>query len=168
MGRSTQEIAFATEKGLETMKPMISLFLFMIIVVGGGAAIGTVTAPGDWYAALEKPSFNPPNWIFGPVWTVLYLIIGYIGWRLWQRPDMAPLRPLWIVQLCLNFLWSPVFFAAEQPAIALAIILGLLLVIVHFIRVSWTHDRVCALLLIPYLAWVSFASVLNGAIVYLN
>ncbi|MGI9373312.1 MAG: TspO/MBR family protein [Hyphomicrobiales bacterium] len=150
------------------MKPFASFLLFLCIVMGGGIAIGTLTAPGDWYAALQKPPFNPPNWLFGPVWTVLYVIIAFVGWRVWQRRDAPLLRWLWIVQMGLNFLWSPVFFAAQNPTFALIIILCLLLTIVLFIRTVWHLDRRSALLFMPYAAWVGFASILNTAIVYLN
>ncbi|MDF1774391.1 MAG: tryptophan-rich sensory protein [Rhizobiaceae bacterium] len=150
------------------MKTMGSFLLFLTVVLGGGIAIGTLTVPGDWYANLQKPFFNPPNWIFGPVWTVLYLMIAYVGWRLWQHENPASLKQLWIVQMVLNFLWSPVFFAAQQPALALATILSLLLIIVAFIRVAWHADRLSALFFAPYVAWVGFASALNAAIVFLN
>ncbi|UWQ93944.1 tryptophan-rich sensory protein (plasmid) [Rhodobacteraceae bacterium M382] len=136
--------------------------------MGGGIAIGTLTAPGEWYGDLQKPFFNPPNWIFGPVWTVLYLMIAYVGWRVWQHDDRVSLNRLWIVQMGLNFLWSPVFFAAQNPALALVIILCLLLTIGGFIRTAWRPDRLSALLFVPYLAWVGFASALNVAIVQLN
>ncbi len=150
------------------MQKLGSFLLFLIVVMGGGIAIGTLTAPGAWYAALQKPVFNPPNWIFGPVWTVLYLVIAYVGWRVWRQENRFSLKHLWIVQMGLNFLWSPVFFAAQMPTLALAIILGLLLTILVFIRIAWRFDRLSALLFIPYVAWVGFASTLNAAIVYLN
>jgi tryptophan-rich sensory protein len=150
------------------MKHLISFALFMLLVVGGGIAIGITTAPGAWYAALEKPFFNPPNWIFGPVWTVLYLMIAFVGWRVWQQEGGANLRRLWGAQLCLNFLWSPVFFAAQKPGLALFVIACLMFVLVMFFRTAWRQDRVSALLFLPYTAWVGFASALNAAIFYLN
>ncbi|WP_343211914.1 tryptophan-rich sensory protein (plasmid) [Aliisedimentitalea scapharcae] len=150
------------------MKNFGSFLLFLIVVMGGGIAIGTLTAPGEWYGDLQKPFFNPPNWIFGPVWTVLYLMIAYVGWRVWHHDDRVSLIRLWTVQMGLNFLWSPVFFAAQNPALALVIILCLLLTIGGFIRTAWRPDRLSALLFVPYLAWVGFASALNVAIVQLN
>lgn len=150
------------------MKHLGSFLLFVIIVMGGGITIGVITAPGDWYANLQKPFFNPPNWVFGPVWTVLYLMIAYVGWRIWQFENAAPLKRLWVMQMGLNFLWSPVFFAAQQPGVALAVIICLLLTIIMFLRASWGTDRLSALLFGPYLAWVGFATVLNASIAFLN
>ena len=146
------------------MRNLLSFLPFLIVVLGGGITIGYLTAAGEWYAGLNKPPFNPPNWIFGPVWSALYVMIAVVGWRLWQRGAVA----LWALQLALNFLWSPVFFVAEAPWVALLVILTLLAVIILLIRRSWNVDRPSALLLLPYLAWVGFATVLNGSIAVLN
>lgn len=150
------------------MKQMASLLFFLIGVMGAGLSIGVLTAPGDWYAALQKPVFNPPNWVFGPVWTLLYLGIAYVGWRLWQQENQRILRQLWTLQMGLNLLWSPAFFAAQMPKLALLIILMLLGTIFFFERRAWQSDRLSAVVFMPYLAWVSFATTLNAAIVYLN
>lgn len=146
------------------MRPILTLLPFLIVVLGGGITIGILTAPGDWYAALNKPPFNPPNWIFGPVWTVLYVMIAVVGWRMWKNGRAG----LWTLQLFLNFLWSPVFFAAELPWVALVVIVALLAVIGLLIQRNWRSDRVSALLLLPYAAWVSFATLLNASIAILN
>lgn len=145
-----------------------SLILFLVLVIGGGLAIGYVTAPGEWYAGLAKPSFNPPGWIFGPVWTVLYVLIAVAGWRVWQHDRRGLPMRLWWAQLGLNFLWSPVSFAAHRIGLALLVILLLLAAILAFIGTAWRQDRVAAWLFAPYAAWVAFASVLNGAIWILN
>jgi tryptophan-rich sensory protein len=150
------------------MKKLASFIPFLLVVMGCGIAIGTLTAPGEWYAQLQKPFFNPPNWIFGPVWTVLYLVIAYVGWRLWQQHRRVSLVRLWIIQMGLNFLWSPVFFSAQNPELGLIVIGLLFLTISLFIWIAWHSDRRSALLFVPYLAWVGFASVLNAAIVYFN
>ena len=150
------------------MSRYVSLILFLLLVVGGGLAIGYFTAPGEWYAGLAKPSFNPPGWIFGPVWTVLYILIAVAGRRVWQRDRSGwPMR-LWWTQLALNFLWSPVFFAAHWIGLALAVILLLLAAIVAFIVTTWRQDWPAAWLFVPYAAWVAFASLLNGSIWMLN
>ena len=145
-----------------------SLAMFILLVMGGGIAIGVVTAPGDWYANLEKPFFNPPNWIFAPVWTVLYMVISYVGWRVCDIEKNNPLMRLWGLQLCLNFIWSPIFFGAQNPRLAFFVIGFLLVVILLFIWSAWRNERISAMLFIPYLAWVGFATTLNGAIYILN
>lgn len=153
---------------LKAMNHRLVLIPFLVLVVGGGLTIGFLTAPGEWYAGLTKPSFNPPNWLFAPVWTLLYVLIAIAGWRIWRRDAGAWLMRLWWVQLALNFLWSPIFFAAHQVAIALVVILLLLAMILAFIVTSWRRDRPAALLFTPYAAWVAFASTLNASILALN
>jgi benzodiazapine receptor len=150
------------------VKKAVSLAAFIALVAGGGLLIGFLTAPGEWYAQLAKPSFNPPNWLFAPVWTVLYILIAITGWVTWRRdPNGLPMR-IWWGQLVANFLWSPVFFWAHLIGTAFLIILGLLVLILAFIAVLWSHDRLAAMLFLPYAAWVGFASILNGAIFFLN
>jgi benzodiazapine receptor len=145
-----------------------ALIMFLVLVVGGGLVIGSLTAPGDWYARLAKPSFNPPGWIFGPVWTLLYILVAVAGWRAWQQDRSGwPMR-LWWAQLGLNFLWSPVFFSAHRIDMALGIVTALLAVVLGFIIVSWRRDRMGARLFMPYAAWVAFASALNASIFAMN
>ncbi|MGR3634315.1 MAG: TspO/MBR family protein [Shimia sp.] len=141
---------------------------FLILVMGGGILIGTLTAPGAWYAALTKPAFNPPNWIFAPVWTTLYVLIAMAGWRQYEARAHGSLMRLWWAQLLLNFLWSPAFFVLQMPWLALGVIAALWAVIALFIRGTWNWDRPSALAFIPYLAWVSFATILNLSIATLN
>ena len=145
-----------------------SLLLFLGLVVGGGLAIGLVTAPGEWYAHLAKPSFNPPPWLFGPVWTVLYVLIAVAGWRTWRIEPGGPAMVAWWVHLALNFLWSPVFFLARDLLLALVILLGMLAAIVAFIALARRLDRVAAWLFAPYALWVAFAGLLNASIWWLN
>lgn len=150
------------------MQRLVSLILLLVLVVGGGLAIGFLTAPGEWYAGLAKPAFNPPNWVFAPVWTVLYMLIAVAGWCCFERDRGGWPMKLWWGQLALNFLWSPVFFAAHRIGLALIVVLLLLAAILAFIAVAWRQDRTAAWLFVPYAAWVLFASVLNGAIWLLN
>lgn len=150
------------------MKSGPLLALFVLVVLGGGLLIGYLTAPGAWYASLAKPGFNPPDWLFGPVWSLLYVLIAVAGWRTFQRDRSGPAMKLWWAQLLLNFLWSPVFFTAQRIGLALAIVLLLLATILAFLAVSWRKDRVAAWLFVPYAAWVAFASLLNAAILVLN
>ncbi len=144
------------------------LALFVAGVVITGWLIGWLNVPGDWYAALEKPWFNPPNWIFGPVWTVLYVLIGIVGWRVWFRASDRMLRGLWAAQMVLNFAWSPAFFGLENVSLALVIIILLLLVLLRFLVRARTIERVSGRLFVPYVAWVSFATLLNASIWWLN
>ena len=150
------------------MENPIVLVLFLVLVLGGGTAVGLMTLPGEWYACLAKPAFNPPDWVFGPVWTLLYVMIAVAGWRTWNRHRHGGTMQVWIVQLALNFLWSPIFFAAHWIGLALAVILLLLIAILTFIVMSWNKDRAAAWLFVPYAAWVAFASLLNASIWYLN
>ncbi len=150
------------------MNRYLILAVFLIAVVGGGMAIGIYTAPGEWYAALARPSFNPPNWIFAPVWTVLYVIIAVVGWRTWMRRPRGTTMSLWWVQMALNFAWSPTFFGLHMIGVALVIIFALLCVILAIIYVSRKADPTNSVLFAPYAAWVGFATLLNGAIAWLN
>ena len=144
----------------------------LILFVGGvllvGLGIGGLTVPDGWYAALAKPSFNPPNWVFPPAWTVLYVLVGVAGWRVWRLPDKGPSLMLWSAQLALNYLWTPVFFVLHMTGAALAVILLLLLLILAFVAATWMRERIAALLFLPYAAWVAFAVTLNAAIWHLN
>ena len=148
-------------------KPLIYL-AFLILVLGGGLLIGANNVPGEWYQSLAKPAFNPPNWIFAPVWSLLYVLIAVVGARTWLSRRRSMAMRLWYAQLVLNFAWSPIFFGLQDPAAALIVILGLLVAVVGFIAAAWREDRTAALLFLPYLAWVAFATALNGAIVALN
>ncbi len=150
------------------MKSLLTLACFIALVLGGGTLIGFMTLPGEWYAGLAKPSFNPPNWIFAPMWTLLYIMVAIAGWRTWQRGPRSAAMAVWFVQLALNFIWSPVFFGAHRPGAALVVIVALLAAILAFIVLCWPRDRAAALLFAPYAAWVAFATLLNGAIWQLN
>ncbi|MCU0784896.1 MAG: tryptophan-rich sensory protein [Verrucomicrobia bacterium] len=120
--------------------------------------------PGEWYATLKKPSWNPPGWIFGPVWTALYTMMAVAAWLVWKRGGfVAQRRPLliFLAQLALNALWTPLFFGLHRPGLAFAEIVLLWLAIAATIPTFWRVSSLAAWLLVPYLAWVSFAAVLN-------
>jgi benzodiazapine receptor len=145
-------------------------FLVLCFAIAGVSGLVTATSVHDWYPTLRKPSFNPPDQVFGPVWSILYAMIAVSGWMVWGHGPVARQRamPVYVVQLCLNFAWSLLFFGAHLIGVALIDILALLAAIVatgvSFARV----DRGAAWLLLPYAAWVAFASVLNAAIWRLN
>lgn len=137
------------------------------VLLGFLSGYSTPGAVDGWYATINKPSFNPPNWIFGPVWTILYICIGVVFARSWHFKDYSGLK-LMLAQFFVNLVWSPVFFGLQQPGLALGIIIALILLIVLCIRHFWGKDKISAYLLIPYLLWVSFATLLNASIFYLN
>jgi tryptophan-rich sensory protein len=158
----------ATTTDHQTPRSWIVLAAFLIVVIGVGALIGTQSIPGAWYEGLNKPPFNPPNWIFGPVWFALYVLIAIAGWRSFmQSPTGTPMK-LWYRQMALNWAWSPVWFIGQMIWPAFAIIVVMWLTIVGFIIVNWKRDRLAASLFLPYLAWVSFATLLNLSIGILN
>jgi tryptophan-rich sensory protein len=138
---------------------------FIVGVLGLGLVIGSVTRPDGWYAALVKPPFNPPNWVFAPVWSLLYVMIAVAGARTFERGGGFR---LWLGQMTLNFIWTPIFFVMHRPGVALVIVLAMLATIMAFIVTRWNADRVSALLFVPYAVWVAFASLLNASIVILN
>lgn len=148
----------------------LAAFLLLVALVSAAGGWATSSSVGTWYAALAKPSFNPPGWVFGPVWTVLYAMIAVAGWRLWRRGGPASRRALtaWYVQLVLNLAWSFLFFGGRMIGWALAEIVLLAAAIAAAIALAWRVDRMAAWLLVPYLAWVSFATLLNAALWRLN
>jgi tryptophan-rich sensory protein len=145
-----------------------SLLAFLALVLGGGLLIGYATVPGAWYAQLAKPPFNPPDWIFAPVWAALYVLIAIAGSRTRQREPSGVAMGLWWTQLVLNFLWSPIFFAWHRIDLAFIVIALLFAAIVGFIAASWRRDTLAVWLFAPYAAWVAFATLLNGSLFILN
>lgn len=144
-------------------------FYASTFVAASSAAVRDVG--GTWYQSLNQPSFTPPSWVFGPVWTILYLMIAIVGYCIAyaaQTPWRAPALALWALQIALNTLWTPVFFGAKSHGGAM-IYIGLLWVtICVLIWVIRQIDKPSAILLLPYLAWISFAGVLNFAFWSLN
>ena len=153
---------------MPAMSKILSYILFIGFVVGAGLLSGLTNMQGEWYQSLEKPFFNPPSWLFGPVWTTLYVMIGVAGARIWQRAPKSAAMQLWFAQMALNLMWSPAFFGLQNPELALVVIAGMLLTIIAFMVKARPIDRISTLLFVPYLAWVSFASVLNLSIAWLN
>lgn len=153
---------------MPAMSKILSYILFIGFVVGAGLLAGLTNMPGDWYQSLEKPFFNPPPWLFGPVWTTLYVLIGIAGARIWQRAPKSAAMQLWFAQMAFNLMWSPAFFGLQNPELALAVIVGMLVTIVAFVIKARPIDRISTLLFVPYLAWVTFAGILNLSIAWLN
>lgn len=146
-------------------------FLLVCLTIGAVGGIATAASVDAWYPTIAKPAFNPPDWIFAPVWTTLYIMIGISGWLVWRRHGFHGARPAfaaYAIQLVLNFAWSFLFFGAHAIGAALLEIIVLVLaVVMTIVRFRPLHGGAAALLL-AYAAWVAFASVLNGAIWYLN
>jgi tryptophan-rich sensory protein len=140
-------------------------------VVFAAAALGALFRPGAWYDGLVKPTWQPPKWLFAPVWTVLYGMIAIAGWRLWSVAGFGGAGlalGLWALQLALNAAWSPIFFGMKRLDWALADLALLWLAIVATILAARPIDGLATALLLPYLAWVSFAGLLNVAAWRLN
>ena len=150
------------------MRSWKSLLAFLVVTFAA-AALGSLSMPDAWYAALNKPSFNPPNWIFGPVWTVLYVLIAVAGWRVWkQAGGWCGALSLWLLQLVLNAMLTPLFFSMHRIDLALIDIAALVLVLIATIVAFFKRDRLAAWMLVPYLSWVSFATLLTASIYRLN
>ncbi len=150
----------------------IAIAILGTVAIGSLSGLATSNSITTWYATLEKPFFNPPNWIFGPVWTLLYLLMGYAAGRVWSSTaNHATKRQAltaYVVQLLLNAAWSILFFALQTPLVALVEMLLLWATIIWCMRWFIQVDALAWKLLVPYILWVSFAAVLNGAIVALN
>ena len=148
----------------------LAAFVGINVAVSALGGWATSSSVGTWYAALAKPAFNPPDWIFAPVWSALYLMIAVAGWRAWRRGggDARLALTVYAVQLALNLSWSFVFFGARLVGPALLVIAALLAAIVVNAVLFWRLDRLAGALLVPYAAWVCFAAVLNAALWGLN
>lgn len=132
----------------------------------------TFSAIPNWYAYLNKPPFSPPNWLFGPVWTTLYLLMGisfYLIWQLgWKKKQNIDARNYFFAQLGLNFIWTPIFFGLKNTLLALVVIVAMWIATAMTIQKFYTLSKWAAYLLVPYLLWISFATLLNASIVILN
>lgn len=150
-------------------KSVLLAFVLIAQAVGAAASVVTVPAVANWFPDLVKPSFNSPDWLFAPVWVALYLLMAVAAWRVWRVRGLqsAPLV-LYGIQLALNFAWSFIFFGAHRLGLALAEIALLWIFIVATAIAFWRVDRLAGAMLLPYVAWVSFAVLLNDAIWSLN
>ncbi|HEX3753576.1 MAG TPA: TspO/MBR family protein [Rhizomicrobium sp.] len=167
---------FSRSDETNSYRPLLG-FLLLTLVVGALASVVTEPSIADWYARLLKPSFNPPNWLFAPVWTALYILMAIAAWRVWrsgqpsrtgQRGPISIEIVLFLVQLAFNGAWSFIFFYAHRIAAALVELGVLWLLIAATLVLFWRRDRIAGILLLPYLAWTGFAFVLNLAIWQLN
>lgn len=145
---------------------IVGLLVWLAICFGASAlgAAATSSSVNGWYQTLDKPSWNPPDWVFGPVWTLLYFLMAVAAWLVWRREPIVRCRwplGLFLLQLALNVGWSVVFFGLKAPGWAFFEIVVLCLAIAATAYVFWRRSKVAALLLAPYLTWTTFAAVLN-------
>lgn len=153
-------------------------FVKLILSILGCELVGvlgtpfTLAAIPAWYVNLNKPSFAPPNWIFGPVWTILYLLMGISFYlilkRGWKKKAVKTAANFFLAQLALNFLWSPIFFGLRSPLLGLIVIVAMWVLIVITMKKFYSLSKLAFYFLVPYILWVSFATVLNAAILVLN
>ena len=154
-------------------RDLLGLFVFVILclaVSGVGGAI-TATSVDTWYQALEKPPFNPPDWVFAPVWTALYILMGISAWRVWRLRSFevtGKALAVFAAQLGLNLAWSFLFFGLQRIDLALVEIVILLCTIITNMVMFWRIDRLAGLLFVPYAVWVAYATVLNASLWLLN
>jgi tryptophan-rich sensory protein len=153
-------------------------FIKLVLSILGCELVGilgtpfTIAAIPTWYTSLNKPFFSPPTWIFGPVWTILYFLMGVSFYLIlqkgWKKKPVKSAGMFFIAQLALNFLWSPIFFGLKSPLLGLITIVAMWILIITTMKKFYPLSKLAFYLLIPYLLWVSFATVLNAAILILN
>lgn len=155
--------------------PVASLVLAVLVVevVGGAGAVFTARGLAGWYGTLQRPALAPPNWVFGPVWTTLFALIGIAAWLVWRQAETKPRAvrlagAVFTVHFAFNLAWSAVFFALQEIGPALVVILVLLVLIVATLWTFGRVDRRAGALLVPYLLWTSFAAYLNYGFWVLN
>nr|WKF60017.1 Tryptophan-rich protein TspO [Paraburkholderia busanensis] len=149
------------------MRRLPSLIVFLALTLATGF-VASRFLPDAWYVALHKPAFNPPDWVFPPAWSLLYVLMSVAAWRVWKRDGLSAAIVLWAVQLPFNAAWMWLFFGLHRPGVALVDIVVLLVLIVALTCVFWRRDRWAGMMLVPYVAWVAFAAVLNHALWQMN
>jgi benzodiazapine receptor len=175
MGDASRLSLGETREGIRTVpwsrtRAFSGLVAWLTVCIGAGA-LGAMARPDAWYAGLDKPSFTPPNGVFGPVWSVLYLLLALSAWRLWERRGFSGAGfalVCFLVQLGFNALWAPIFFGMHAIAAALFDLILVWLFACGTWLLFWSLDRKAALLLVPYGISISFAGVLNAAFFLLN
>ena len=144
------------------------LFLTFLATCGGAAATGAMFQPGEWYAALKKPSWTPPNWLFPVAWTTLYLCMSVAAMRVAMVPDAGQALAFWATQIAFNTLWTPVFFGLHRMRAAMGVMVCLWLSVAATTLAFWQLDWLAGLMFLPYLIWVSVAGALNYSLWRMN
>ncbi len=143
--------------------------ILLCLSVGAIGGFATQASVDSWYRTIAKPSWNPPDWVFGPVWTALYVMMAVAAWLVWKTRDrITPAMILFYAQLALNLAWSLLFFGARSPGLALIEVVFLWSAVLLTMLAFFGRQTTAGWLFVPYLAWVSFAAVLNAAIWWLN
>lgn len=143
-------------------------FFVFLLACGAAASTGIIFKPGQWYEALVKPSFTPPNWLFPVAWSIIYLLLAWAGYRLANTPGSQTVLALWAAQIALNTLWTPVFFGAHRLLAGMVIISVLWVVVAALVVMALQLDVTSGLLLLPYLVWLCVAAALNFSILRNN
>lgn len=144
------------------------LFTIFLAATAGAATTGAMFSPGDWYERLDKPGWTPPDWAFPVVWTTLYLALAFVGARLAPMPGSEYAMAFWAMQIAFNTLWTPIFFGLRKMRAAVIVMLFLWIAVAGLIWAAWPLDRLSALLMVPYLIWVTTAGALNASVLRRN
>jgi len=161
-------------KNIDTFRSVLTLLLWVSLcyfVAWTGAQVSPGIASSEWYEQLNRPDWNPPGWLFGPVWTILYTFMGIAAWRIWKKLGFKGGKTelsMFGIQLFLNGLWSQLFFGMQEVGLAFIEILFLLAAIIITTILFFREDKIAGWLFVPYILWVAFASVLNGTIWLMN
>ena len=148
----------------------LSLVLIILVtfVASGIGSFVTSSYKEPWYSEILLPSFNPPSWVFGPVWTTLYVFMSVAAWSAWKKVSDKKILQIYIIHLFFNSIWSIIFFGFHQIFLALINLVIILVFIIWLMRIYYQVNKISFLLMIPYLLWSSYALILNGTIFYLN
>jgi translocator protein len=162
-----------SDKATPRLKRPFGQLLLWVALCFAAAALGGLFPPDDWFRSLNKPSFQPPDWLFGPVWSALYALMGTSMWLVWtnlRAPRLlrSQARSAFLFQLALNALWTPLFFGAHAIGLALIVLVALVAAVIVTIARFARVDKKAAWMLAPYLVWISFATVLNASLLVLN
>ena len=146
----------------------LGLIILITFVASGIGSFVTSSFKEPWYSEILLPSFNPPSWVFGPVWTILYIFMSVAAWSAWNKTSEKKILLIYFIHLFFNSIWSIIFFGFHQIFIAL-IDLGIIIIfIIWLMKIYYQVNKISFLLMIPYLLWSSYALILNGTIFYLN
>jgi benzodiazapine receptor len=152
--------------------PKLAAAILLCVIVGSIGSLVTITGPGSWYSTLQKPYFAPPNWLFAPMWIMLFVLMGIALYLVWEsgteRREVKAALGIFGVQFFLNVIWSFLFFGLKSPLLGFVDIILLWVMIVATIWIFFRVRKSAAYFLIPYIAWVTLASALNGAIYFMN